>query len=109
MPFAGMIGHLTYLSDSALGRKFGRLVRNGDLDAAEKALVEFEISSYLNYQGDKFADKFDANSYFLSTKMLDYFAFAPSFNDEPVDVLVKKYLAKNGTVLDLRIKYTPPI
>lgn len=89
LALARMIGHLTYLSDSALGRKFGRLVRNGDLDAAEKALVEFEISSYLNYQGDKFADNFDANSYILITKMLDYFDLAHSFNDEAVDAFSK--------------------
>ena len=73
LALARMIGHLTYLSDHALGRKFGRLVRSGDLDAAQKELVEFEISSYLNYQGDKFAKGFDANSYILITKMLDYF------------------------------------
>jgi homoserine O-acetyltransferase len=85
LALARMIAHLTYLSDSALGSKFGRLIRNGDIDAAEKALVEFEISSYLNYQGDKFANKFDANSYILITKMLDYFDLAHAFNDEVVE------------------------
>ena len=82
LALARMIGHLTYLSDSALGRKFGRLIRNGDLDAAEKALVEFEISSYLNYQGDKFAANFDANTYILVTKMLDYFDLSHQFKDK---------------------------
>ena len=52
-------------------------------------MVEFEISSYLNYQGDKFADNFDANSYILITKMLDYFDLAQSFNDEAVDAFSK--------------------
>ena len=71
-----MIGHMTYLSNDALGQKFGRLVRSGDIEGAEKELVEFEVSSYLNYQGDKFATRFDANSYILITKMLDYFDLA---------------------------------
>ena len=84
LALARMIGHLTYLSDDALGQKFGRLVRSGDLDGAEKELVEFEVSSYLNYQGDKFATRFDANSYILITKMLDYFDVAQTYQDNPV-------------------------
>ena len=82
LALARMIGHLTYLSDHALGRKFGRLVRSGDLDAAQKELVEFEISSYLNYQGDKFAKGFDANSYILITKMLDYFDLVKNYKND---------------------------
>jgi len=85
LALARMIGHLTYLSDDALGQKFGRLVRSGDLDSAEKELVQFEVSSYLNYQGDKFATRFDANSYILITKMLDYFDLAQHYQDNPVE------------------------
>ncbi|CAI8415749.1 MAG: Homoserine O-acetyltransferase [Porticoccaceae bacterium UBA1117] len=85
LALARMIGHLTYLSDDALGQKFGRLVRSGDLDSAEKELVQFEVSSYLNYQGDKFATRFDANSYILITKMLDYFDLAQHYEDNPVE------------------------
>ncbi|MDG0968465.1 MAG: homoserine O-acetyltransferase [Porticoccaceae bacterium] len=81
LALARMIGHLTYLSDHALGRKFGRLVHSGDLDSTEKELVEFEVSSYLNYQGDKFARRFDANSYILITKMLDYFDLGANFEN----------------------------
>ncbi len=68
---ARMLGHITYLSDDVMGSKFGRLLRNGSF--AYGYDVEFEIESYLRYQGDKFADAFDANTYLLMTKALDYF------------------------------------
>ncbi len=83
LALARMIGHLTYLSDHALGRKFGRLVHSGDIHSTEKEMVEFEVASYLNYQGDKFAGRFDANSYILITKMLDYFDLAANFDADP--------------------------
>ena len=85
LALARMIGHMTYLSNDALGQKFGRLVRSGDIDGAEKELVEFEVSSYLNYQGDKFATRFDANSYILITKMLDYFDLTQDHQNNAVD------------------------
>jgi homoserine O-acetyltransferase len=68
---ARMIGHITYLSDDAMMEKFGRALRNGVLNFNFD--VEFEIESYLRYQGDKFADYFDANTYLRITKALDYF------------------------------------
>ena len=83
LALARMIGHLTYLSDDALGRKFGRLVNGGDIGTTEKELGEFEVASYLNYQGDKFSQRFDANSYILITKMLDHFDLAQDYNDDP--------------------------
>lgn len=68
---ARMLGHITYLSHDQMGEKFGRELRNSsfsfDFD------VEFQIESYLRYQGDKFAGYFDANTYLLMTKALDYF------------------------------------
>jgi len=77
---ARMLGHITYLSDDAMAAKFGRELRNGAL--AFGFDVEFEIESYLRYQGDKFADQFDANTYLLMTKALDYFDPAfPHSND----------------------------
>jgi len=85
LALARMIGHLTYLSDDALGRKFGRLVNSDDLAAAEKELGEFEVSNYLNYQGDKFSQQFDANSYILITKMLDHFNLAQDYNNDPTE------------------------
>jgi len=83
LALARMIGHLTYLSDDALGTKFGRLVNGGDIGTTGKEVGEFEVASYLNYQGDKFSQKFDANSYILITKMLDHFDLAQDYNDDP--------------------------
>lgn len=83
---ARMIGHITYLSDDVMNAKFGRQLRTpgGDgadaTQAAEHVLyqystqaAEFQIESYLRYQGDKFAEYFDANTYLLITRALDYF------------------------------------
>jgi homoserine O-acetyltransferase len=73
---ARMVGHITYLSDDAMGEKFGRSLRHGKTLYSYD--VEFEIESYLRHQGDKFARQFDANTYLLATKALDYYdpAFA---------------------------------
>ncbi|HYR32703.1 MAG TPA: homoserine O-acetyltransferase [Burkholderiales bacterium] len=74
---ARMIGHITYLSGEAMAEKFGRLLRRGvpgfDFD------IDFEIESYLRYQGDKFSSYFDANTYLRITKALDYFDPAADF------------------------------
>ena len=77
---ARMLGHITYLSDHSMAEKFGRELRNGPLGFGFD--VEFEIESYLRYQGDKFADQFDANTYLLMTKALDYFDPAHDFNGD---------------------------
>jgi homoserine O-acetyltransferase len=72
---ARMIGHITYLSDDVMGEKFGRALR-GRAEAEGFRFtfdVEFEIESYLRYQGEKFAKYFDANTYLLITRALDYF------------------------------------
>lgn len=78
LKLARMIGHITYLSDDAMGEKFGRSLRHGK--AMYSYEVEFEIESYLRYQGDKFAGHFDANTYLLTTKALDY--FDPAFEHD---------------------------
>ena len=78
---ARMIGHITYLSNDAMAEKFGRDLRKGD-DYSFNYDVEFEIESYLRYQGDKFADYFDANTYLLITKALDYFDAAREFGGD---------------------------
>ena len=89
---ARMIGHITYLSDDVMNTKFGRALRNG-VPAFSTQDVEFQIESYLRHQADKFAEYFDANTYLLITRALDYFdpareaggdlarAFAPARNN----------------------------
>ncbi|HMA07686.1 MAG TPA: homoserine O-acetyltransferase [Ramlibacter sp.] len=82
---ARMIGHITYLSDDVMNEKFGRQLRERIIDAnGQKSQstgdflystqdIEFQIESYLRYQGDKFSEYFDANTYLLITRALDYF------------------------------------
>ena len=84
---ARMIGHITYLSDDVMNEKFGRELRDAVLAQAKDTAsaldtrdykystqdIEFQIESYLRYQGDKFAEYFDANTYLLITRALDYF------------------------------------
>ena len=79
---ARMIGHITYLSDDVMESKFGReLVGRDRYDAPNYSTqdIEFQIESYLRYQGDKFSDYFDANTYLLITRALDYFDPARAF------------------------------
>ena len=76
---ARMLGHITYLSDDAMADKFGRSLRSGKL--GYNYGIEFEIESYLRFQGDKFAAYFDANTYLLMTKALDYFDPARTCGD----------------------------
>ncbi|MGZ5038310.1 MAG: homoserine O-succinyltransferase MetX [Usitatibacter sp.] len=71
LKLARMLGHITYLSEDMLMEKFGRVLKRSELGFNYD--VEFEIESYLRYQGDKFAQVFDANTYLLMTKALDYF------------------------------------
>jgi homoserine O-acetyltransferase len=71
---ARMIGHITYLSGADMAAKFGRALRaEGNGDYRFHYDVEFEVESYLRYQGDKFSEYFDANTYLLITRALDYF------------------------------------
>ncbi|RJF97499.1 homoserine O-succinyltransferase MetX [Noviherbaspirillum saxi] len=77
---ARMIGHITYLSDDSMAEKFGRELRNGGYQFGFG--IDFEIESYLRYQGDKFSEYFDANTYLLITKALDYFDPAKDYGDD---------------------------
>lgn len=81
---ARMIGHITYLSDHAMGEKFGRELRSGSFTPGNDEPVEFQVESYLRYQGDVFANTFDANSYILMTRALDYFDLAREYDHDPV-------------------------
>ncbi len=78
---ARMIGHITYLSDDSMEQKFGRQLRAAEL-AYSTQEIEFQIESYLRYQGDKFSDYFDANTYLLITRALDYFDPARDFDGD---------------------------
>jgi homoserine O-acetyltransferase len=77
---ARMVGHITYLSDDSMAEKFGRGLRNGDYQF--NFGIDFEIESYLRYQGDKFSEYFDANTYLLVTKALDYFDPAKEYDGD---------------------------
>jgi homoserine O-acetyltransferase/O-succinyltransferase len=84
---ARMIGHITYISGEAMAEKFGRVLRRGspgfDFD------IDFEIESYLRYQGDKFSSYFDANTYLRITKALDYFDPAAEFGGDLAAALAR--------------------
>ena len=83
---ARMVGHITYLSNDDMAEKFGRKLRNAAETVGDRTDykfdfgIDFEIESYLRYQGDKFSEYFDANTYLLITKALDYFDPARAFD-----------------------------
>jgi homoserine O-acetyltransferase len=84
---ARMIGHITYLSNDAMMEKFGRLLRRASLGFDFD--IDFEIESYLRYQGDKFSTYFDANTYLRITKALDYFDPAAEFGGDLTAALAR--------------------
>jgi len=87
---ARMLGHITYLSDDAMGEKFGRKLKDTIKYSFD---AEFEMESYLRYQGDKFAGEFDANTYLRMTRALDYFDPALEYNGD-LSVALKKVTAQ---------------
>lgn len=98
LKLARMIGHITYLSDESMREKFGREL----CDASNYKYIfdtEFEIESYLNYQGEKFTKRFDANSYLYLTKAQDYFDLERSYGS-----LVKAFSQINGKLLVMAFK-----
>ena len=91
---ARMIGHITYLSDDVMNTKFGRQLRRDEDDTApgyrySTQDVEFQIESYLRYQGDKFSEYFDANTYLLITRALDYFDPARAYSGDLSQALAR--------------------
>ncbi len=90
---ARMIGHITYLSDDGMGKKFGRELRSGSFERGVEEPVEFQIQSYLRYQGESFSKSFDANTYILMTRALDYFDLAREYEDDAV-VAFKQAMCK---------------
>ncbi len=83
LALARMVGHITYLSATGMMEKFGRDLKAGGFDIGSDNLVEFQVQSYLRYQGDAFSKAFDANTYVLMTRALDYFDLAREYNDDP--------------------------
>lgn len=90
---ARMIGHITYLSEDALGKKFGRDLRSGSFQLGQSDNIEFQVESYLKYQGESFSQHFDANTYILMTRALDYFDLAREYNNDPVQAFTKSSCA----------------
>lgn len=88
---ARMLGHITYQSDDSMGDKFGRELREGKLKFSYG--VEFQVESYLHYQGQSFVDRFDANTYLLMTKALDYFDPAAEYEDN-LSLALRRALCK---------------
>ena len=84
LALARMVGHITYLSDNAMANKFGRDLRSGSLDQGVDDQAEFQVQSYLRYQGTQFSGNFDANTYILMTRALDYFDLAREYGNDPV-------------------------
>ena len=86
---ARMVGHITYMSDESMANKFGRRFREGILK--EKFEPDFEVEGYLQYRGDNFVKRFDANSYLYITKALDYFDL---YNGKGLEQLLKGVKAR---------------
>lgn len=85
LALARMIGHITYLSHDLMGEKFGRELRSGSFALGQDSDIEFQVQSYLRYQGERFSTSFDANTYILMTRALDYFDLAREYGDNPVE------------------------
>jgi homoserine O-acetyltransferase len=103
---ARMLGHITYLSGEAMAEKFGRLLRRGtpgfDFD------IDFEIESYLRYQGDKFSTYFDANTYLRITKALDYFDPAADYGGDLTAALARAKAAFLVVSFNSDWRFPPP-
>ena len=80
---ARMVGHITYITEEAMKAKFGRDLKSGKFMYGYD--VEFQVESYLRYQGERFSQNFDANTYLLMTKALDYFDPTRGYADENLD------------------------
>ncbi|MDX9701734.1 MAG: homoserine O-acetyltransferase [Candidatus Auribacterota bacterium] len=93
LAIARMIGHITYLSDESMHAKFGRRLQFRDTYGYDFS-SEFEVESYLHYQGDRFVERFDANSYLYITKAMDYFDLAASKGNGSLTKAFENVLAK---------------
>ncbi|WP_439101928.1 homoserine O-succinyltransferase MetX [Congregibacter sp.] len=89
LALARMVGHITYLSDDAMASRFGRELQPGSGDDTEDGAPQFQIESYLRYQGQQFSSVFDANSYVLMTRALDQFDLAAAYGGDAVAAFAK--------------------
>ncbi len=96
LAIARMIGHITYLCEESMNRKFGRQLMGDKLDFTMAR--EFQVESYLNHQGYKFVDRFDARSYLYITRAIDYFSLCHSlegitkrFENNPVKIMLMTF------------------
>lgn len=85
LALARMIAHVTYISQDDMEERFGRDLKAGTFERGIEEQLEFEVGSYLNYKGDQFSEKFDANTYLLITRMLDVFDLSREYNSDPVE------------------------
>lgn len=88
LSLARMVGHVTYLSDDAMANRFGRELQPNDAGTEDESR-EFQVESYLRYQGSQFADSFDANTYVLMTRALDLFDLAAPYGGDPVQAFAR--------------------
>jgi homoserine O-acetyltransferase len=84
LALARMVGHITYLSEAGMREKFGRDLKAGDFSLGSEEEVEFQVESYLRKQGSAFSEVFDANTYLLMVRALDYFDLARDYDNDPV-------------------------
>ena len=93
LAIARMIGHITYLSDSSMDSRFGRKLQSADRYSYDFT-TEFSVESYLQYHGQRFTERFDANSYLYITKAMDYFDIERSYGslEEAFTAVKAKYL-----------------
>ena len=93
LALARMIAHITYLSEASIEKKFGRRLQDSDEFGFElQQETEFQIESYLHYQGNRFVERFDANSYLYLTRAMDYFDLASRYGG--LDAAVKNTTAR---------------
>lgn len=93
LSIARMIGHITYLSDESMHKKFGRRLQSKEAFSYDFSR-EFQVESYLDYQGNKFVERFDANSYLYVTKAMDYFDAAMAYGDDSLEKAVERIKAR---------------
>jgi homoserine O-acetyltransferase len=92
---ARMVGHVTYLSETAMVEKFGRELQERDAYSYTLATPDFQVESYLRYQADAFAKRFDANAYLYISRALTYFDLARTYGGGSLERALAKVRARS--------------